>query len=115
MRSERNHRIRRNLHVIEHALKLLRELESTFNLEFGEHATLRVVRYRTRVEKALGEVALVVPLKDILLSKEAENGNSLVKDSLNLDIRFLEIAVSQCTPSRRDSVRLSSLASSYRR
>lgn len=37
------HRVGRDLHIVEHALQFLSELEATLNLEFGKHATLCVV------------------------------------------------------------------------
>jgi hypothetical protein len=40
----------RDLHVMEHPLQLLGELETTFHLEFGEHTPLGIVRNRSALK-----------------------------------------------------------------
>ena len=37
------HMITRYLHIVEHALQLLRKLESTLDLELGQHASFCIV------------------------------------------------------------------------
>ena len=68
----RLHGIRGELHVVEHALKFYSELEATLNLELGEHATLRVIRYRSVVKEALCEMGFIITLKDVLFCNEPE-------------------------------------------
>ena len=83
------HCVARELHVVEHALQLLRELEAALDLELGEHAALGVVRDGARVEEALGEVRFVVALEDVLFGDVAEDGDGFVEDLFDFVVGFL--------------------------
>ena len=62
------HSLRRQTHIVEHALQLLSKLGATFYLQFRKHATFCVVRYRTAEQKPLREMALVIAFEDISVS-----------------------------------------------
>ena len=74
---------------MEHTLQLLCKLVATLHLELCEHATFSVVGNRTPVKQPFRKVPLVIPLKDVLIRKEAEYGNRLVEDGVHFRIGFL--------------------------
>jgi hypothetical protein len=82
---------------MEHALQLLRELETTFNFQLSQHATFCVVRDRPVVKKTLCEMVFVVPFKNVLFRDKAEDGDGLVQDNVNLYVCFLSSKINNMT------------------
>lgn len=83
------HSLARYLHVVEHTLQLLSELETTLDLELCKHTALCIVRNRATKEESLGEVAFVVTLENVFLGDVSEDGDRFFKDSLDFNIGFL--------------------------
>ena len=83
------HHIRRNLHVCEHALQFLREVEATFNLELGKHSSFGIIGDGSIVQKTLCKMGFVVSLKRILFSDETEYRDGFVECIINFLITFL--------------------------
>ena len=74
---------------MEHALQLLRELETTFNFQLSQHATFCVVRDRPVVKKTLCEMVFVITFKHILFRDITEDSDGLVQDNVDLCLCFL--------------------------
>jgi hypothetical protein len=63
---------------MEHTLEFDRELEATFDFEFGEHASLRVIRYRSVVKETFSKVGFIISLEDVLFCDEPEQADGLI-------------------------------------
>jgi hypothetical protein len=74
---------------MEHTLEFDRELEAAFDLELGKHASFRIIRNRSVMKKALGQMSLIISFEDVLLCDEPEQADRLIKDNLDFGIRFL--------------------------
>ena len=85
----RLHGVCGELHVVEHALEFYSELEATFNLELGEHATLRVIGDRSVVKEALCKMSFIIAFKDVLFCDEPEQGDGFIEDDFDFGVCFL--------------------------
>jgi hypothetical protein len=91
----------RDLDILHHPLRTLRERRSRLDLELRQHAPLRVVRNRTATNKALGEMRVVVLLEGVLLGKEAEEGDGFVEDFVDFGFGFLYVGNASAMGERR--------------
>ncbi len=55
---------------MEHTLEFDRELEATFDLELGKHASFRVIRDRPIMKEALRQVGFIISFEDVLFCDE---------------------------------------------
>jgi hypothetical protein len=83
------HGLAAELHVVEHALKLLREGKTALDLQLCEHAAFRIVADAAPMQQPLREMAFVVPLEHVLVGDISEDGDGLFEDELDLSVRFL--------------------------
>mmetsp|Transcript_34778 Transcript_34778/g.92148 ORF Transcript_34778/g.92148 Transcript_34778/m.92148 type:complete len:382 (+) Transcript_34778:726-1871(+) len=70
--------------VVDHALKLGRELRSALHLQLRDHALLGVLRGRGLVEQALRQLVPVDLREQVLVAEEREEFHHLREEDLNL-------------------------------
>lgn len=72
------HGVRGQFHVMEHALEFDRELEATLDFELGEHASFRIIRYRSFMKEALCKMGLIISLEDVLFRDKPEKADRFI-------------------------------------
>jgi hypothetical protein len=65
---------------VEHTLEFDRELEAAFDLEFGKHASFRVIGNRSVMKEALCKMGLIISLEHVLLCDEPKQADSFIED-----------------------------------
>lgn len=89
MRSVTIHRFCRQLHVVEHALKFLRELVTALDFQLAQHLSFRVVRDGPSQQQSFGKVPFIIALEHVLVGKIPEHRDGLVQCNIDFEIGFL--------------------------